>query len=143
MSTLRLDDQLCFALHAAARAVTGAYRPALKELGLTYTQYITLMVLWESDGIGVTELGGRLRLDSGTLTPLLKRLEAQGLVRRERDAQDERCLRIWLTGQGRGLEEAASEVHEALACRLEGTPEELGALRAQLLELVRALDGGA
>src|SRR3954464_4658073 len=86
---IRLDDQLCFALYATSRAITGLYRPVLQELGLTYPQYLVMLVLWEHQTVTVSELGVRLYLDSGTLTPLLKRLEKQGLVVRSRDSEDE------------------------------------------------------
>src|ERR1700733_13776837 len=93
---LKLDSQLCFALYSTTHALTKAYAPLLERLGLTYPQYLVMLVLWESEGLTVKELGERLQLDSGTLTPLLKRLEAAGLVRRERDRRDERQVRIGL-----------------------------------------------
>lgn len=114
---LALDDQLCFALYAAQRAMTRAYAPLLEPLGLTYPQYLVLLVLWEGDDVPVRELGERLALDSGTLTPLLKRLEERGTVTRQRDAADERVVRIQLTKQGRALREGAQEVPAAVACR--------------------------
>ncbi|MFY0578782.1 MarR family winged helix-turn-helix transcriptional regulator [Cystobacter fuscus] len=98
---LRLDDQLCFALHAASRAMTGAYQPLLEELGVTYPQYLVLMALWEEDGARVSRLGERLYLDSATLTPLLKRLESRGLVERRRSQVDERVVEVFLTPEGR------------------------------------------
>jgi DNA-binding MarR family transcriptional regulator len=137
----RLEDQLCFALHAASRAVTRAYRPALEALGVTYTQYVTLMVLWERDGLTVGELGERLRLDSGTLTPLLKRLERDGLVTRARDPDDERRLRVHLTRAGADLSGPAREVRAQLACALDAPGVgDADALRARLVALVDALD---
>lgn len=142
---LRLDQQLCFALYAASRAVTRAYAPLLEPLGLTYPQYLVLLVLWEDDGVSVKQLGERLFLDSATLTPLLKRLEQQGLVTRRRDDDDERVVRIDLTEPGRALRAKARRVPEALACRAGCDPadstalarlahlrEELHALRRQL-----------
>ncbi len=107
---LLLDNQLCFALHSASLAMTKVYKPHLDKLGVTYPQYLALLVLWERDGITVSDLGERLFLDSGTLTPLLKRLEAQGLVDRSRDPQDERRVMIRLTGQGRALKEDAARI---------------------------------
>ena len=98
---LRLDVQLCFPLYAAARAMTQVYAPLLSKLGLTYPQYLVMLVLWETDGVTVKALGERLYLDSGTLTPLLKRLETQGLVRRERSKEDARSVRVHLTAPGR------------------------------------------
>ena len=97
---LELDRQLCFALHAASRATTAVYRPVLDELGLTYPQYLAMLVLWERDGISVSDLGTRLQLDSGTLSPLLKRLEGLGLVERHRSPNDERRVVVDLTQSG-------------------------------------------
>ena len=108
--SLLLDDQMCFALYAASRAVTALYRPLLEELGLTYPQYLVLLVLWDQDQISVKELGASLQLDYGTLTPLLKRLEAAGLLRRERRADDERTVRIVLTPEGAALRVRARAV---------------------------------
>jgi MarR family transcriptional regulator, organic hydroperoxide resistance regulator len=117
VEALRLDKQLCFAVYSASRAITRAYGPLLEPLGLTYPQYLVMLVLWEGDGVSVTELGDRLALDSGTLTPLLKRLEQQGRVVRRRDAEDERVVCIVLTAEGRALLGAAKRVPEGLACR--------------------------
>ena len=111
-SSLRLENQLCFPLYACARKVTGLYTPLFKPYGLTYTQYIVLMVLWEKDGIPVGELCRRLYLDNGTLTPLLKRMEEHGLLTRERSTEDERIVVISLTGEGKKLREAVSHFPE-------------------------------
>lgn len=127
--TARLDDQLCFALYAASRALTAAYREPLQRLGLTYPQYLVLMVLWESDDIGVVDLGRRLRLDSGTLSPLLKRLESDGLVTRSRDAADERRVRIVLTDAGRDLRARTGEVQRCVAEAVDLDLDEFVALR--------------
>ena len=108
--SLLLDDQLCFALYAASRAVTNRYRPLLEKLDLTYPQYLVMLVLWEGDGLMVSELGQRLRLDSGTLTPLLKRLEGAGFVSRMRAVEDERRVHIHLTAAGRRLKARAARV---------------------------------
>ena len=132
---LLLDNQLCFALYSASLAMTKLYKPLLAQLGLTYPQYLVMLVLWEQDDMTVSELGERLFLDSGTLTPLLKRLEASGLLARERDAQDERRVRLTLTAQGRALRDAAESVP---ACILQSTQcalPELMALTAQLQRL--------
>ena len=107
---LRLDNQLCFALYSASLAMTKLYKPLLEELGLTYPQYLALLVLWEQDGVTVSELGDRLSLDSGTLTPLLKRMETAGLVSRLRDAADERRVLIRLTADGRQLKARARRI---------------------------------
>jgi DNA-binding MarR family transcriptional regulator len=115
---LKLDNQLCFALYAASLAMTKLYKPLLEELGLTYPQYLVMLVLWEGDGPAVSELGRRLSLDSGTLTPLLKRLEAAGLVSRLRAVDDERRVHIHLSAAGRRLKARAAKVP---ACILAAT----------------------
>ncbi len=133
---LHLDDQLCFALYAASRAVTAAYQPLLAPLGLTYPQYLAMLVLWEADGVPVKRLGERLHLDSGTLTPLLKRLATQGLVRRTRDAADERVVRIALTAAGKQLRRRAACIPHKLACKAGRPLTDLARLRDQLRELI-------
>jgi DNA-binding MarR family transcriptional regulator len=107
---LHLDNQLCFALYSASLAMTKLYKPLLDELGLTYPQYLALLALWQDDGLSVSQLGERLRLDSGTLTPLLKRLEAAGLVTRLRAVDDERRVHISLTAAGRRLRTRAEKI---------------------------------
>jgi len=108
--SLLLDDQLCFALYAASRAVTNRYRPLLEKLDLTYPQYLVLLVLWEHDAVPIKQVGTALQLDYGTLTPLIKRLETAGLVRRERRPDDERTVQVTLTDQGTQLRERAIAV---------------------------------
>ncbi len=132
----RLDDQLCFPLYAASRLVVQAYTPLLEQLGLTYPQYLVLMVLWERDGSSVHEIGERLYLDSGTLTPLLKRLDAAGLVRRVRSQEDERTVENFLTRAGRALERRAARVPRELFCRLGMPLREFKELRGSLRELL-------
>ncbi|QMV44302.1 MarR family winged helix-turn-helix transcriptional regulator [Cohnella cholangitidis] len=131
-SALKLDNQLCFAVYACAREITKLYHPLLRELGLTYTQYITMLALWEEDRVTVKQLGQRLYLDSGTLTPLLKRLEQLGLLTRSRDKQDERSVIIALSEQGIRLQERALEIPEKLLCQVGVTPEEVAALKDQI-----------
>ncbi len=149
---LSLDEQLCFAVVAASRALTRAYAPLLEPLGVTYPQYLTLLVLWEEDGASVKRLGERLSLDSGTLTPLLKRLEQQGLVERRRSETDERVVHVHLTAEGKALKARAKKVPGALA-RCAGfaldDPKQVAHLR-KLREELKALserlasgDGGA
>lgn len=139
MDAPRLDDQLCFSLHATTRAVVQAYRPFLEPLGITYTQYLTLMVLWERDDLPVGEIGARLELDSGTLTPLLKRLEADGLLVRRRQEDDQRQVRIRLTSKGRGLGRKASRIPREMVCRYtSGDPGELADLE-RLRDALNAL----
>jgi DNA-binding MarR family transcriptional regulator len=132
---LQLDHQLCFALYSASLAMTKLYKPLLAELGLTYPQYLALLALWERDGLQVSELGARLFLDSGTLTPLLKRLEAAGLVQRQRSSDDERRVHIHLTGSGRALKARAAQVP---GCILQATQCSLGDV-VELTQRVQAL----
>ncbi|WNG33356.1 MarR family transcriptional regulator [Archangium minus] len=136
---LRLENQLCFALHAASRAMTGAYQPLLEELGITYPQYLVLLTLWEEDGARVSRIGERLYLDSATLTPLLKRLEARGLVERRRSSADERVVEVFLSAEGKRLEQKAREIPQALFCKTKLSIGELVRLRATLQELTRTL----
>ncbi|MDW4909646.1 MarR family transcriptional regulator [Streptomyces sp. ADMS] len=139
----RLDDQLCFALYAAQRAVTAAYRPLLEELGLTYPQYLVLLVLWERGEVTVKELGSALCLDYGTVSPLLKRLEAAGLVRRERSVLDERSVSVRVTGQGAELRERAARVPGALLAATELDGGEVARLRGELWKLAERAQGAA
>ena len=132
MATLRLEEQLCFALYSASRAVTSAYRPLLDELNLTYPQYLVLLVLWEDDACTIGQLGDRLHLDSGTLSPLIKRLEAAGLVRRQRSNADERRVDVTLTAEGRALEDRAACITERLLGSTDADPAQLAALREAL-----------
>ena len=132
---LALDHQLCFALYAASLAMTKTYKPLLEPLGLTYPQYLVMLVLWEGDGVTVSQLGDRLALDSGTLTPLLKRLESIGLVQRLRDTADERRVLLRLTAPGRRLKARAAIVPETIACATGCDLRELARLTAQLKTL--------
>jgi len=132
---LALDHQLCFALYSSSLAMTKLYKPLLEPLGLTYPQYLVMLVLWEGDGIGVSELGRRLTLDSGTLTPLLKRLETSGLLHRERDAGDERRVLLRLSPAGRALKLRAAAVPQQVACASGCELDELVALTTRLKTL--------
>ena len=138
---LELDRQLCFALYTASRAVVRTYGPLLDEAGLTYPQYITLLVLWEepSRARTVGELGERLHLDSGTLTPLLKRLASMGYVTRARDADDERRVLVTLTPDGAALRDRLAEVPQSFLHCLGMDPVEAGALRDRLTALTASL----
>lgn len=139
---LALDNQLCFSLYRASRAVTRAYQPLLKELGLTYPQYITMLVLWEhQDPCGMHELVRELGLDSGTLTPVCRRLEQAGLITRHRDPADERKLLLTLTGAGRELQHQAREIPAKLACLYEGPGVDPVALKRNLDNLAALLIG--
>ncbi len=137
---LRLDQQLCFSLNAASRAFGGVYRVLLKDLGLTYPQYLVMLVLWEDGELPVKRIGERLRLDSGTLSPLLKRLEAAGLVSRERSPEDERSVTVRLTSEGSALRERAGQVPRRLLTATGLPIEDLAALRGLLERVTGALD---
>jgi DNA-binding MarR family transcriptional regulator len=137
----RLDRQVCFALYSASRAATAVYRPVLEDLGLTYPQYLVMLVLWESEPTGVKELGLDLGLDSGTLSPLLKRLEAMGLVERRRSAEDERRVAIHLTPAGRALSIKSNAIPQRLAEAAGLSEVELEQLRSTLERLTAALHG--
>ena len=144
---LALDRQFCFALYSASHAMTKTYKPMLDRLGLTYPQYLVMLVLWEQDAILVKDIGARLFLDSGTLTPLLKRLEGNGLVSRNRNPQDERQVRIALTDQGRALRRDAEAIPEQVLCASGQELAALGSMRKELArvrdDLFKALDDGA
>ncbi|MCD6072016.1 MAG: MarR family transcriptional regulator [Microvirga sp.] len=142
-SPLALSNQLCFAFYSVSHAFSRAYRQFLDPLGLTYPQYVVLLVLWEQDGLTVREIGDQLFLDSGTLTPLLKRLEAAGHIRRARDKQDERQVRISLTETGRALRDKAEEIPNQVGCVLGLPIDELRALTEQVAKLRSRLHDSA
>jgi DNA-binding MarR family transcriptional regulator len=139
VEALRLDNQLCYALYAATNRMTRLYQPLLAELGLTYPQYLVLLVLWEQAPRSVGAIGAALDLDSGTLTPLLKRLEAAGVVTRTRDPADERRVIVALTKHGLHLRDRAVAIPGQLACRVPLEREEALALRDQLKQLQRLM----
>jgi DNA-binding MarR family transcriptional regulator len=136
---LKLDNQICFAFYACSREITKLYRPILEELDLTYTQYVTMLALWEQDHVTVTELGNKLYLDSGTLTPLLKKLEAAGHITRTRDRNDERSVIVELTEQGKALKENAVGIPAQLACKLDVRQEEAAVLLEQMHDFFRKI----
>ncbi|QJD82337.1 MarR family winged helix-turn-helix transcriptional regulator [Cohnella herbarum] len=136
-SALKLDNQLCFAVYACAREITKLYHPLLRELGLTYTQYITMLALWEEDQVTVKQLGQRLYLDSGTLTPLLKKLEQMGFLTRKRDKQDERSVIIALSEQGINLKDRATDIPEKLFCQAGVSQEEATELRERITDMLK------
>ena len=138
-AVLRLDNQMCFPLYAASRLVVQAYRPLLDELGITYPQYLVLMVLWEKDGSSVSEIGARLSLDSGTLTPVLKRLAAQSLVKRRRSKHDDRAVENWLTERGRALKLKAVEIPMQMLCRTAIDLEDVITLKKALAPILEKL----
>lgn len=141
VDALRLDNQLCFALYSASRATTAAYRPMLDAIGLTYPQYLVLMVMWEDKALTVRRLGQRLQLDSGTLSPLLKRLETAGYIHRDRSPTDERSVEVTLTAAGRELESQAQCVPEQLFTATGLKADEAEALRNAAQRLTVALRG--
>ena len=136
---LLLDNQLCFALYSTSLAMTKLYKPLLDELGLTYPQYLVMLVLWEHDGLMVSEIGDKLFLDSGTLTPLLKRLEASGYVSRLRDIDDERRVRITLTTLGRQLKSRAAKVPACILAATQCALPDVAALTTQVQALRQRL----
>lgn len=136
---LLLENQVCFPLYSAANAIVRAYRPLLNELDLTYVQYLVMMVLWQDDGISVKVLGEKLHLDSGTLTPLLKRLESKGLVRRKRSEKDERIRILSLTTEGRNLKAKAQSVPDAMFCKINLSVDELVSLKSLCEKLIATL----
>jgi DNA-binding MarR family transcriptional regulator len=138
-----LDDQLCFALYSTGLAMNKVYRKLLRQLDLTYPQYLVMLVLWEHDGVSVSDIGARLFLDSATLTPLLKRLEAAGLVARQRSALDERQVMVSLTDAGRAMAQQAAAIQEGVLCAAACAPGDLLALKRQLETLRTKLADGA
>lgn len=143
---LKLSNQLCFPVYAASRLIIREYQPHLDQLGITYAQYLVLMVLWESDGVAVSEITQRLFLNTNTVTPILKRMEAQGLIKRQRSTDDERKVIVSLTAAGRQLEAAAAAIPERLVASLVSEnidAEDLQALKDQLDLIVRYLGAKA
>ena len=138
---MKLDNQICFPLYAAARYVTGLYTPYLKELGLTYTQYITFLVLWEKDGISVSEIGSRLMLDNGTLSPMLKKMEQAGYIERKRSSDDDRVVIVSLTKKGRELQDKAKEIPMKVGGCIDLPPEKAIQLHGLLHELLENQKG--
>lgn len=139
LEAIKLDRQLCFALYEASRATIDIYRPLLDELGITYPQYLVLLILWERGTCSVKEIGGLLHLDSGTLSPLLKRLEAAGFIRRQRRANDERVVDISLSDEGRALKARAASIPEKFYCELDLSFADYTSLLARLKALTRQL----
>ncbi len=137
---LRLENQLCFPLYACSKEIVRRYTPHLEPLGLTYTQYIVMMVLWEDGSIGVKELGHKLWLDSGTLTPVVKKLEAQGYVSRQRCTDDERHVSVTLTEAGKALEEKAASIPGKVSCSVSLTAKEAMQLHGLLYRILNGLD---
>lgn len=136
---LKLDQQLCFALYAATHTITRAYRTALETKGLTYTQYLVLLVLWENDTVSVKSIADRLDLDSASLTPILKRLETAGLLTRVRNKTDERVVEIKLTESGNALQKDVAAIQKKVACQTGLPPQEFEQLKTTLYKLVETM----
>jgi MarR family transcriptional regulator, organic hydroperoxide resistance regulator len=137
---LKLENQLCFSAYTASRLITKLYRPFLEQIGITYPQYLVMLVLWEEEGITLKDLGNRLYLDSGTLTPLLKRLEALKLINRERSSEDERLLCVTITNEGRLLKEKAKLIPECLLSSINIDTTELIQLKKGLDNLINSFE---
>lgn len=140
LDVLPLDQHLCFSVYAASHALTAAYKPLLEPLGLTYPQYLAMLALWEEDGQSVKQIAMRLRLDSGTVTPLLKRLERDGLLRRGRHPANERLLRVELTDAGHALRSKAGVVQDRIVRALGGTEEPIQALKREIDRIIPLLE---
>ena len=137
---MKIENQLCFPLYAAARAVTGLYTPYLKEMNLTYTQYVVTLVLWEKDGVTVGEICKKLMLDNGTVSPLLKKMSALGYLERNHSKDDERSVLIYLTEQGRALQEQAKDIPVKVGKCVKLSPEKAKQLYSLLYELLEEHD---
>ncbi|MCX7207783.1 MAG: MarR family transcriptional regulator [Proteobacteria bacterium] len=135
LDLLSLDKQFCFSLYSASLAMTKAYKPLLAKIGLTYPQYLVMLVLWQQDNILVKDIGEALFLDSGTLTPLLKRMESAAFIKRQRDIEDERQVRITLTPNGKALKEVAKTIPVQLLCASGQSTDTLMLLRSQLAQI--------
>jgi len=137
---LKLDNQLCFALYSATNSITRLYRSLLDEYNLTYPQYLVLLVLWEKDGIAIKEVMKRLKLDSGTLSPIIKRLQIAGLINKVRSEQDERIVRLYLTEKSKNLEPLIAQVQDKVACQTELTSEVFFELLDRLNQVTESLN---
>ena len=137
--SLKLDEQICFPLYVLSKEITGLYRPILQELDLTYPQYLVMMVLWEQEGLAVSAIGEKLFLDSGTLTPVLKRLESKGLINRIRNKSDERMVLLFLTEQGKDLRQQACCIPQKLLSQINIKIEDLENFKETLTQLINNL----
>ena len=138
--SIKLDNQVCFSLYASSREIIKLYKPFLDKVNLTYTQYVAMLVLWEDEKSTVKDIGKRLHLDSGTLTPLLKKIESMGLIKRYRDVKDDRVVIVELTQQGRLLKEEVTDVPREMACKINMTKEDLIGLKIKLDNLLKSLE---
>lgn len=138
--SLKLENQLCFPLYVIAKEITGLYRPFLDELDITYPQYLVMMVLWENDGLPVNHIGEKLYLDSGTLTPLLKRLEAKGFILRKRKKEDERVVEVFITKSGKALKSKACEIPEKMYRKMDLSQEEWFDLKKSIQKILTKIE---
>ena len=138
--SIKLDNQVCFSLYAASREIIKLYKPFLDKFNLTYTQYVAMLVLWEDEKSTVKDIGKRLHLDSGTLTPLLKKIESMGLIKRYRDVSDDRVVVVELTEKGRELKEEVLDVPHEMACKINIPREDLIELKLKLDSLLKAIE---
>ena len=138
--TPKLENQICFPLYVIAKEITGLYRPFLDELGITYPQYLVMMILWDGDGLTVTHIGEKLFLDSGTLTPLLKRLESKGFIIRKRKKEEERVVEVFLDEAGKQLQQKACEIPGKIQEKLGIQPEELLHLKDTVLKILNKIE---
>ena len=138
--TPKLENQICFPLYVIAKEITGLYRPFLDELGITYPQYLVMMILWDGDGLTVSHIGDKLFLDSGTLTPLLKRLESKGFITRKRKKEDERVVEVFLDEAGRQLQQKACEIPGKIQEKLGIQPEELLKHKDTILKILNKIE---
>ncbi|MDQ0594757.1 DNA-binding MarR family transcriptional regulator [Chryseobacterium ginsenosidimutans] len=140
LKQLKLENQICFPLYVIAKEITGLYRPFLDELDITYSQYLVMMVLWENDGLTVSHIGDKLFLDSGTLTPLLKRLEAKGFIIRKRKKEDERVVEAFLTEVGQQLQQKACEIPKKIQQKIGIEPEDLIQLKDTVQKILSKIE---
>ncbi|MCS3532234.1 MarR family winged helix-turn-helix transcriptional regulator [Chryseobacterium sp. JUb7] len=138
--SLKLENQICFPLYVIAKEITGLYRPFLDELDITYPQYLVMMILWENDGLAVNNIGEKLYLDSGTLTPLLKRLEAKGFIQRKRKKEDERVVEVFITESGRALQQKACEIPGKIHNKIDVTPEDWIELKESVQKILSKIE---
>jgi DNA-binding MarR family transcriptional regulator len=138
--SIKLDNQVCFSLYASSREIIKLYKPFLDKFNLTYTQYVAMLVLWEDEKSTVKEIGKRLHLDSGTLTPLLKKIESMGLIKRYRDVNDDRVVIVELTEQGRLMKDQVTEVPREMACKINMSREDLIELKRRLDNLLKVIE---
>ncbi|MEC3876460.1 MarR family winged helix-turn-helix transcriptional regulator [Chryseobacterium salviniae] len=138
--SLQLQNQLCFPLYVIAKEITGLYRPFLDELDITYPQYLVMMVLWENDGLSVNHIGEKLYLDSGTLTPLLKRLETKGFILRKRKKEDERVVEVFITETGKALKAKACEIPEKIYKKIDVSEQDWIDLKTSVLKILNKIE---